>query len=105
MRPFTSSYILLGHFDSTLFLFPTHLNKIYSSFYFMSPYFCFYFTFLHSAFESVVMAISDAGGLNAIEELQNHPNSNIYTRAVKMLEVSTYEQYSKEFITLSYFIY
>ena len=39
------------------------------------------------AFESVVMAISDAGGLNAIEELQNHPNQNIYSRAVKMLEV------------------
>ena len=43
-----------------------------------------------TAFDSVVMAISEAGGLNAIEELQNHPNQNIYQRAVKMLEVSTY---------------
>jgi uncharacterized membrane protein len=41
------------------------------------------------AFDSVVMAISEAGGLNAIEELQNHPNQNIYQRAVKMLEVRT----------------
>lgn len=40
-----------------------------------------------TAFDSVVMAISEAGGLNAIEELQNHPNQNIYQRAVKMLEV------------------
>jgi hypothetical protein len=30
--------------------------------------------------------ISDAGGLNAIEDLQNHENQNIYQRAVKMLE-------------------
>lgn len=58
----------------------------------------FTFYILHSAylrtyitaFDSVVMAISEAGGLNAIEELQNHPNQNIYQRAVKMLEVSTY---------------
>jgi Atypical Arm repeat len=42
-----------------------------------------------TAFDSVVMAISEAGGLNAIEELQNHPNQNIYQRAVKMLEVRT----------------
>ena len=42
------------------------------------------------AFESVVMAISEAGGLHAIEELQNHPNQNVYQRAVKMLEVLTY---------------
>ena len=60
--------------------------------------FCFYIFYLlifvykhvqlqYVAFESVVMAISDAGGLNAIEELQNHPNQNIYSRAVKMLEV------------------
>lgn len=44
----------------------------------------------HAAFDSVVMAVSEAGGLNAIEELQNHPNQNIYQRAVKMLEVPTH---------------
>ena len=47
------------------------------------------YSYLHplTAFDSVVMAVSEAGGLNAIEELQNHPNQNIYQRAVKMLEV------------------
>mmetsp|Transcript_8857 Transcript_8857/g.8766 ORF Transcript_8857/g.8766 Transcript_8857/m.8766 type:complete len:548 (+) Transcript_8857:120-1763(+) len=34
----------------------------------------------------LVAMISDAGGLNAIEDLQNHENQNIYQRAVKMLE-------------------
>jgi importin subunit alpha-6/7 len=32
------------------------------------------------------MIISEAGGLNAIEELQNHENMGIYQRSVKMLE-------------------
>jgi hypothetical protein len=37
-------------------------------------------------FDRVVTLISEAGGLNAIEELQNHENQGIYQRAVKMLE-------------------
>ncbi len=37
-------------------------------------------------FERVVGIISEAGGLNAIEELQNHENTGVYQRAVKMLE-------------------
>jgi importin subunit alpha-1 len=37
-------------------------------------------------FNFLVSMISDAGGLNAIEELQNHENQNIYHRAVKLLE-------------------
>ena len=53
-----------------------------------SPFCTLYCTYV-TAFDSVVMAISEAGGLNAIEELQNHPNQNIYQRAVKMLEVRT----------------
>ena len=37
-------------------------------------------------FDRVVGIISEAGGLNAIEELQNHENQGVYQRAVKMLE-------------------
>jgi importin subunit alpha-6/7 len=36
--------------------------------------------------DRVVDLITDCGGLNAIEELQNHENANIYNRAVKVLE-------------------
>ena len=36
--------------------------------------------------DRVVDIVTDCGGLNAIEELQNHENSNIYNRAVKLLE-------------------
>jgi len=36
--------------------------------------------------DRVVDLITECGGLNAIEELQNHENNNIYNRAVKVLE-------------------
>lgn len=36
--------------------------------------------------DRVVDIITECGGLNAIEELQNHENNNIYNRAVKVLE-------------------
>lgn len=36
--------------------------------------------------DRVIDIITDCGGLSAIEELQNHENTNIYNRAVKVLE-------------------
>lgn len=36
--------------------------------------------------ERVTEIVNDCGGLQTIEELQNHDNSTIYQRAVKMLE-------------------
>lgn len=36
--------------------------------------------------EKIVDIITDCGGLSAIEDLQNHENHQIYTRAVKVLE-------------------
>ncbi len=36
--------------------------------------------------ETLIDIIIDCGGVNAIENLQVHPNRNIYTRAVKLLE-------------------
>jgi len=36
--------------------------------------------------EKFVDIVSDCGGLSAIEELQNHENTQIYSRAVKVLE-------------------
>ena len=36
--------------------------------------------------DRVVDIVTDCGGLTALEELQNHENTNIYNRAVKVLE-------------------
>jgi importin subunit alpha-1 len=39
-----------------------------------------------NSLDALIDIISDCGGISALENLQNHPNKNIYSRAVKLLE-------------------
>lgn len=44
---------------------------------------------------NVSLAIEECGGLDKIEELQNHPNDQIYSKAFKIVETYFSEAVSK----------